>query len=311
MTASITIFSDVILPSSIIAAGVRGRQIRRNTRTPAANGRVRINIDWARTLRQYDLGIVPMLISAWQTLEGLHEVTEGGAYGLLMQDPKDHTVLVAEGLLYPYNASALTGTIGLGYGVPSYRLHKRYTAAGSARTKDRLITRPLASPAITRGGSAVTLGAGAGNAAVDLDTGIVTFVADSSSTVTAVTVGATTQVTLTAALSGVAVGERLYLSGLGGTVASTLNGLSHAISAISGGGSNVYTLTVATTGLAWTSGGSGYAYPQSTEALAWSGQFYVPVHFVSDEIDWELARSGPYDGRLVAGPNVSMMEVPE
>jgi len=114
-----------------------------------------------------------------------------------------------------------------------------------------------------------------------------------------------------AALSGVAVGERLYLSGLGGTVASTLNGLSHAISAISGGGSNVYTLTVATTGLAWTSGGSGYAYPQSTEALAWSGQFYVPVHFVSDEIDWELARSGPYDGRLVAGPNVSMMEVPE
>lgn len=307
---AITVFNDVILPNSVLAAGVRGKNLRSNTRTMAANGNGQINIDWARTLRQYELGIVPMLVSAWQAIEGLHEVTEGGAYGFLMSDPKDSEASNTEGLLYPFN-TALLGTNGLGYGVPQYKLHKRYTSTGSSRTKDRQITRPRATPVLRRGGVAVTLGASPGNAAINYDTGTVTFVADSSSLVTAVAVGATTNVTLTAALAGVAVGERLYLSGLTGTVASTLNGLSFAITAISGGGLNVYTLTVATTGLAWTSGGSGFAYPQSTETLDWAGSFYVPVHFANDMIDWELVAGGPAATRLLAGPSVVLQEVRE
>lgn len=307
---SITVFNDVILPTSVLDAGVRGKNQRRNTRTMAANGQGKINIDWSRTLRQYELGIAPMQIAAWQTIEGLHEVTEGGAYGFLMQDPKDSAVSATEGLLYPFNA-ALLGTNGLGYGVPSYKLYKRYTSAGSTRTKDRAITRPRATPIIKRGGVTVTHGASPGNVSVNYDTGTVTFVADSSSTVTAVAVGATTNVTLTAALAGVSVGERLYLSGLTGTVASTLNGLSFAITAITGGGLNIYTLTVATTGLAWTSGGSGFAYPQSTETLSWGGNFYVPVHFANDDIDWELVVAGPADSRFLAGPSVVLNEVRE
>jgi len=289
---------------------VRGRNRRRNTRTMAANGQGKINIDWARTLREYELGIVPMRAASWQTIEGLHEVTEGGAYGFLMRDPKDSSVAAADGLLYPYN-SGLLGAIGLGYGVPSYRLYKRYTSVGSTRTKDRAITRPMATPVLLRGGIAVTHGASAGNIAIDYDTGAVTFVADSSSTVTAFTAGATTQITLTAALSGVAVGERLYLSGLLGTSATTLNGLSHAITAITGGGLNVYTLSVSTTGLTWTGSGSGYAYPQSTETLTWSGNFYVPVHFANDDIDWELVAAGQSDIRFLAGPSVVLHEVRE
>jgi uncharacterized protein (TIGR02217 family) len=307
---AITVFNDVIMPTSVLAAGVRGKNQRNNSRTMAANGTGQININWSRTLRQYELGIVPMSVATWQTIEGLHEVTEGGAYGFLLPDPKDQSVSDAQGLLYPFN-STLLGTNGLGYGVPSYKLHKRYTSTGSARTKDRAITRPRATPVIRRGGVAVTHGASPGNVSVNYDTGTVTFVADSSSTVTAVAVGATTNVTLTAALAGVSVGERLYLSGLTGTVASTLNGLSFAITAITGGGLNVYTLTVATTGLAWTSGGSGFAYPQSTETLTWAGDFYVPVHFASDEIDWELVAGGPAAARLLAGPSVVLNEVRE
>lgn len=307
---AITVFNDVIMPSTVLAAGVRGKNQRNNTRTLAANGNGQININWARTLRQYELGIVPMSVATWQTIEGLHEVTEGGAYGFLLPDPKDQTASNTQGLLYPFN-STLLGTNGLGYGVPQYKLHKRYTSAGSSRTKDRAITRPRATPIIRRGGVAVTHGASPGNLAINYDTGTVTFVADSSSTVTAVAVGATTNVTLTAALAGVAVGERLYLSGLTGTVASTLNGLSFAITAITGGGLNIYTLTVATTGLAWTSGGSGFAYPQSTETLDWAGDFYVPVHFASDVIDWELVAGGPAAARLLAGPSVVLNEVRE
>ncbi len=307
---SITVFNDVILPTSVLDAGVRGKNQRRNTRTMAANGQGKINIDWARTLRQYELGIVPMQVATWQTIEGLHEVTEGGAYGFLMQDPKDSAVSATEGLLYPYNA-ALLGTNGLGYGVPSYKMYKRYTSAGSTRTKDRAITRPRATPVLKRGGVTVTHGASAGNVSINYDTGLVTFVADSSSAVTAFTAGATTQITLTAALAGVAVGERLYLSGIVGTSATTLNGLSHAITAITGGSLNVYTLSVNTTGLTRTSGGTGYAYPQSTETLTWAGNFYVPVHFANDDIDWELVVAGPADMRFLAGPSVVLNEVRE
>ncbi len=307
---AITVFADVIVPSSVLAAGVRGKQVRRNVRTQAQNGQMQINVAWARTLRQYEVGFVPMLVSQWQTLEGLFEVTEGGAYGMLLADPKDTAVDPTSGLLYPFT-TALTATIGLGYGVPTYKMYKRYTAAGTSRTKDRAVTRPQPTPTLKRAGATVTLGASAGNAAVNYTTGTVTFVADSSSAVTAVTVGATTQVTLAAALAGLTVGQRLYLAGLTGTVGTALNGLSHATTAITGAGLNVYTLSVVTTALAWTSGGSGFKYPQASETLTWGGAMYVPVHFASDEVDWELVVGGPEGSRLLAGPSVTLMEVRE
>lgn len=127
----ITVFADVILPDRIIAAGVRGKQIRSNTRTAASSGAQQINVNWSRTLRQYELGVVPLSVADWQTIEGLFEVTEGGAFGFLMADPKDTRAQLTEGV-----ATALTST--------TFQLHKRYTSAGTTRTKDRKITRPAA-----------------------------------------------------------------------------------------------------------------------------------------------------------------------
>jgi len=49
----------------------------------------------------------------------------------------------------------------------------------------------------------------------------------------------------------------------------------------------------------------------SAATITWSGSFYVPVHFQSDEIDWDMVRSGPYDTRLLAGPTVTLSEVRE
>ncbi len=309
---AITVFSDVILPHNVVAAaGVRGKQIRANQRTRAPNGQEQINILQSRTLRQYEFGFKPMPVALWQTLEGLFEVTEAGAYGFLMEDPKDLSVAISAGLLYPYT-TALVGTIGLGYGVPTYKMYKRYTSIGSTRTKDRPITRPQAAPTIQRGGAGVTLGGSPGNAAVDTATGTVTFVADSSSTVSAVTVGATTKVTLTAALAGLSIGGRLYLAGLTGADAALLNNQSHAITNITGGGLNIYTLSTVTTGKTITAAGSGYKYPQATDTMAWSGRMYVPVHYANDEIDWELSRPGPAEAnRLLAGPSVVLSEVRE
>jgi uncharacterized protein (TIGR02217 family) len=306
---SLIVLADVLLPNSVIAAGVRGKNRRQNSRAMNQGGFDTINVIWTRTLREFEVGIVPMLPAAWQALEGIFEVTEGGAFGFLMEDPKDTTVAAGTGVLQAFNAGALVGASGFGYGVPTARLIKRYTPAGTTRSKDRLITRPKAAPAVSRGSvGSLVQGAAPSNFSVDLATGIVTFVADASSAVSAVTVGATTQVTLAAALAGLAVADRLYLSGLTGADAALLNGLSHPITAIAGA---VYTLGTNTAAKVITPAGSGAKYPQAGDALSWAGGFYVPVHFANDEIDWDIVKVGPADARLLAGPNVVLMEVRE
>jgi uncharacterized protein (TIGR02217 family) len=45
--------------------------------------------------------------------------------------------------------------------------------------------------------------------------------------------------------------------------------------------------------------------------VTWSGRFYVPVHFQSDTIDWQLEVPGPEDFRFFSGPNVILQEVRE
>jgi uncharacterized protein (TIGR02217 family) len=209
---AITVYTDVILPSGVLAGGVRGKQIRSNARTGARNGGMQINVNWARTLRQYELGVSPMTVEQWQAIEGLHEVTEGGAFGFLMPDPKDASASLANG-----RVSLVSGT--------TYQLQKRYTSAGSTRTKDRKITRPIAA------------------------------------------------------------GFVLQASGV------TVAGADYTLNTVTG------RLTIPSAPAAAT--------------LTWSGSFYVPVHFASDEIDWELVRSGPMDTRLMAGPSVTVMEVAE
>ena len=301
----VSILSDVILPETVISAGVRGRNVRTNTRTQNQGGYMQANIV-AGTLRRYEIGIIPMFVAQWQQIEGLHEVTEGGAYGFLMRDPKDSNVVA--GLLQPYT-TAIVGAIGLGYGVPSHRLYKRYTVTGSARTRDRRISRPSAA-AITRGGAPVVVGAAAGQIAINYDTGTVTFVADTSQAMSSITVGATTVLNFangTGIVAALAVGQRVYLLGITGTAAGVLNSLSHAITAK---GATSLTISTVTTGLT-ASAGTAYKYPQGSEALAWAGDFYVPVQFETDEIDWQMLAPGDEASRILSGPSVALVEVRE
>ncbi len=305
---TITVYSDVILPESVVAAGVSGKQIRSNARTQNQGGYATINVVWDDTLREFDLGIKPMDVSAWQEIEGLQEITDSGAYGFLMLDPKDQTVTTGQGLLQPYLTENV-GTIGFGYGIPTYRLAKQYTTVSGSRTKNRRISRPLTS-AVTRAGSPVTVGVAAGNIAIATETGTVTFVADESQAITSITTGATTVLNFangTGIVAALAPGQRVYITGVTGTGASALNGLSHVIASE---GATSLTINTDTTGLTLASG-TAAKYPQATEALAWTGTFYVPVHFVSDILDWELLRPGNFDERILAGPSVTVREVRE
>jgi uncharacterized protein (TIGR02217 family) len=154
---SITVFPDVTMPPLVIASGVRGRQIRRNDRTAVISGEQSINVVWTQTLREFEVGFVPMRREAWQAIETLHEITDGGAYGFLMLDPKDHVVTSETGVM----ASLGGGT---------YQLYKRYLHAASNRYKDRKITRPIAAgfQAFDALGNTLT-------ATVDEETGIATI----------------------------------------------------------------------------------------------------------------------------------------
>jgi uncharacterized protein (TIGR02217 family) len=125
---SITVLPDVILPNSVISSGVRGKNMRRNDRVQTDSGDLSINIGWTSTLREFEVGIVPMRVDQWRAIETLHEITEGGAYGFLMEDPKDNHVTSGGAL-----AELESG---------GYQLVKRYADPRSGRTKDRRITRP-------------------------------------------------------------------------------------------------------------------------------------------------------------------------
>lgn len=49
----------------------------------------------------------------------------------------------------------------------------------------------------------------------------------------------------------------------------------------------------------------------SAATVTWDGRFYVPVHFMSDEIDWTLEEAGPEEFRYYSGPSVVLQEIRE
>lgn len=306
---SLTVYPDVILGASIIAAGIRGKNMRSNIRVSTASGAMQINVRWTRSLRQYELGVVPLSIEQWSQIEALHEVTEGGAYGFLMQDPKDRVVSPLEGFLQAVNANLTMGTVGKGFGVPTYRLIKRYSINATARFKDRMITRPQSNALIYKNTALLSSGTAPGQFTLDVNTGVVSIQEDASAYLASASVGTTTSLDFGAGnfASLFVVGGRLWLQGVSGTASSTLNNKSHEVLSVSG---NTMVINTSTVGLSLT-GALGKRYPQPTDNLTWSGGFYVPVHFLEDEIDWDLVRPGDLPERLIAGPKVILQEVRE
>jgi uncharacterized protein (TIGR02217 family) len=219
----------------------------------------------------------------FETLQAFFNLAAGKANAFRVKDWTDYVVPLARGLL---------GT-GVGTGDPTYQLVKRYTTA--AQNYDRPITRPVSGQvAVTRNGSPVTVGVGTGNIAINVDTGVVTFVNDASALVTSFAVGATTSVTLASNPGTLTAGQRLWLDGFTGVDAGLLNGRSHLIDSVVGAAFVLATNTAgATIGNA---GGTatGRKYPQATEPLAWAGQFDVPMRFDIDQLVGQIIAPNVY-----------------
>lgn len=306
----IQVFDDIVLPENLIRAGIAGKNMRNNTRSISGSGFASVNVNWSRTLRQYELGIKPMGVDQWHEIEALHEVTEGGAYGFLIEDPKDSSCDVGQGFMVAEESGVEVGSIGFGFGVPSYRLRKKYTTLGGARFNFRPISRPKENIAVTRNAVVLTVGTDPGNIAIDYTDGTVTFVADATQEILTVTTGTNTVLEFandTGMVAAVSESNRVYITGVTGTAAQSLNGKSHLVTVKSG---NTITIAVNTATLE-ASGGTASKYPQPTDSLQWQGKFYVPVHFANDEIDWEMMLGGLEAGRIVAGQSVVLQEIRE
>jgi uncharacterized protein (TIGR02217 family) len=163
MSSSIIVMSDLVFRHNVISAALRGRNIRKNQRVTTANGFESINIVWDSTLREYDITTIQLFRSDWDYIETFHEITEGGAYGFLLEDPKD---------FYTTSATAYIATAGVmaALGGGTYQLYKRKKHIASARYKDRKITRVNASTfqALDAGGNPLS-------GTVNPDTGIATI----------------------------------------------------------------------------------------------------------------------------------------
>jgi uncharacterized protein (TIGR02217 family) len=239
-----------------------------------ASGHEKRNITWPIGRARYDVAHGVRTQAQMDTLTAFFRSVKGRAHGFRFKDWND------------FACTATTGVLGTGNGTggPVYQLGKRYTAGALSET--RTISKPVSGQvAVQRNGSPVTVGASAGNIAIDSTTGLITFVADGQSNATSITVGATTTVVLTTNPGTLIAGQRLYLSGFIGTGAALVNDLAHTINTVTGTGPFTFVLATNTAGATITLGaGIGRRFPQVADALTWSGQFDVPVRFDIDQM---------------------------
>jgi uncharacterized protein (TIGR02217 family) len=266
------------------------------------------NANWSRVRWRADAASAVRKLSDFAALEEFFYAVGGRLHGFRVRDYGDYQHDSAGGtpVLIPLDADGYaTGAVGYGYGVPVYQLAKRYTAG--ALSHDRWITKPVSGDvALTRAAVAVTLGASAGNAAVDSTTGRVTFVADQSKSISTHTPGATHVLGLASAFSpNVSTGQRVYVTGCGGADAALINDQSHEVTNVAT--ANV-TIALATTGKTIT-GGTAYLYPQASQALAWSGTFDVPCRFDTDQLDRNMITRQVSGDYLVQALTIPLVEV--
>ena len=266
------------------------------------------NANWSRVRWRADAASAVRRQSDFAALEEFFYAVGGRLHGFRVKDYGDYTHASAGGspVLIPLDTDGYAiGTVGAGYGVATYQLAKRYTAG--ALSHDRWIGKPVSgSVSLTRAGNAVTLGASAGNAAVDSTTGVVTFVADQSKSISTHTPGAAHVITLASAFSpNASVGDRVWVTGCGGADASLINDQSHAITNVA---TTAITISLATTGKTIT-GGTAKLYPQPDEALAWAGEFDVPCRFDTDRLDRQMITRQVSGDYLVQAISIPLVEV--
>jgi uncharacterized protein (TIGR02217 family) len=135
MTSPIVLPDVIFTEDFMAAAGARGKNNRRNDRGEQLNGNMRVKVGWTRTRRDYEIATIPLPLEMWMQVEAAHEVTDSGAFGLLLEDPKDSTVITLSGPNQGLVAKLSAAT---------FQLYQRRRFMATDRYRDRKITRPRA-----------------------------------------------------------------------------------------------------------------------------------------------------------------------
>lgn len=164
----ITVLGDMILPNSLLSSTVTGRIKRVNTRVAHGDtGYMSINAVSAQSLREYEVDTVPMRQKGWLTLATFFEVTHGGAFGFLIEDPADCVA----------SFCGITPMPAVGAQPAYYQLHQSYWEAKSGRYLTRPVTRPQANSFQLLNGDGTPF---TGTHTLDVTTGRVTASTDPS-----------------------------------------------------------------------------------------------------------------------------------
>lgn len=275
-----------------ISYGAKSTPAYQTTIVPRKSGHETRNADWSRSKRAYDVAHNIRTQAEYElVLEFFMAVAEGRAYGFRFKDWLDYRCVLSRGRM---------GT-GVGTGDPTHQLVKRYQSG--AFFKDRDITKPVAGTVLGyRGATPLVVGSGAGQIAIATTTGLVTFVADVTLSITSHTPGSS-HVFVTSTDLGLSIGGKVRLTGVTGTAAAALNNVTHTISNKTGAGPFTWTISTVTTALT-ASGGSALKYPQSSDVLTWSGEFDVPCRMGSDELPAVLDK-----GNIISISTVPIVEV--
>ena len=277
-----------------IAPDPQGGPLYSTDLVAVASGYEKRNQNWAAARHEFDVGYTRNQAQLDALLAFFHAV-KGRAYGFRYKDHADYAVAVAAGRL---------GTGSVGDGTPDpFQLVKRYTSG--ANTTDREIKKPVSGTVSLYKNAA--LQTPTTHYTLDTTTGLVMLAALDAKAVSGHSVGATHQFTTATNLSGLAIGEKVYLTGISGTAAGILNGLAHTISNKTGTGPYTWTINTSTAGLT-ASGGTAHEYPQAADVFTWSGEFDVPVRFDTDKLSYQMLPSSPA-GRLYQLPSLPLLEI--
>lgn len=249
---------------------------------------------WSQARSVYDVSHAARTQAQFNTLLKFFRAAQGRTHGFRFKDWLDYSVTAADGAL---------GT-GLGTGVPSYQLNKKYTTG--SQTEYRAIYKPVSgTPIVYRNAVAATAGSAPGNYALSAS-GLVTWVADEYQGISTITVGTGTVLTLGSAFSTAITGEYVYVTNIDGTLGAALNNRAWPITNVTG--ADVTIDAGDTTGLAYTLAGNAGMYPQVADALTWAGEFDVPVRFDTDTMPAEIiSRSG--STYVVGWSGITLVEI--
>ena len=230
-------------------------------------------INWSKARHQYDVSYGERTDEQLDAVIALFHAVRGKAYGFRFKDWKDYKSVGSNASI-----SALDQLLGVGNGTNlAFQLVKIYNYSGETHT--RTINKPVAGSVLASIQNVID-----NRWTVDTTTGLVTFSANITKNINAITKAVNGKITFTAAHTLI-VGNTFHVSSVAGM--TQINGKRVKVIAVDS--STQVTTDLDTSGYStYTSGGVINTIPQTGEQVRAGYEFDVPVRFDTDILNISL-----------------------